>query len=109
MNFRKQWDEIAEENERMDDYGLGQRESLEEAVDAVTQILGMAPCESSEVVPPNARSHAVLLAGTYVGDIQALVRMNLGIDAAQNVAMKLTARSADPSVSDLIHQIIANA
>ena len=109
VNFRKQWDEIAEENERMDDYGLGQRESLEEAVDAVTQILGMAPCESSEVVPPNARSHAVLLAGTYVGDVQALVRMNLGIDAAQNVAMKLTARSADPSVSDLIHQIIANA
>ena len=60
-------------------------------------------------MPPNARSHAVLLAGTYVGDVQALVRMNLGIDAAQNVAMKLTARSADPSVSDLIHQIIANA
>jgi coatomer protein complex subunit gamma len=109
VNFRKQWDEIAEQNERVDDYGLGQRESLEEAVDAVTQILGMAPCESSEVVPPNARSHLTLLAGTYVGDVQALVKMNLGIDATGNVAMKLSVRSTDASVSDLIHQIIANA
>ena len=82
---------------------------MREAVDAVTQILGMAPCESSEVVPPNARSHLTLLAGTYVGDVQALVKMNLGIDATGNVAMKLSVRSTDASVSDLIHQIIANA
>jgi coatomer protein complex subunit gamma len=75
----------------------------------VTQILGMAPCEGSEAVPPNARSHATLLSGTFVGDVRVLVRLNLGIDANQNVAMKLTVRSSDPAVSDLIHQIIANA
>ena len=108
-NFRKQWDESPEENERSDDYGLGTRESLEEAVGAVTQILGMAPCEGSEAVPPNARSHATLLSGTFVGDVRVLVRLNLGIDANQNVAMKLTVRSSDPAVSDLIHQIIADA
>ena len=108
-NFRKQWDETPEENERSDDYGLGTRESLEEAVDAVTQILGMAPCEGSESVPPNARSHATLLSGTFVGDVRVLVRLNLGIDTNQNVAMKLTVRSSDPAVSDLIHQIIADA
>ena len=108
-NFRKQWDESPEENERSDDYGLGTRESLEEAVDAVTQILGMAPCEGSEAVPPNARSHATLLSGTFVGDVRVLVRLNLGIDTNQNVAMKLTVRSSDPAVSDLIHQIIADA
>ena len=108
-NFRKQWDESPEENERSDDYGLGTRESLEEAVDAVTQILGMAPCEGSEAVPPNARSHATLLSGTFVGDVRVLVRLNLGIDTNQSVAMKLTVRSSDPAVSDLIHQIIADA
>jgi hypothetical protein len=37
------------------------------------------------------------------------VKMNLGIDATGNVAMKLSVRSTDASVSDLIHQIIANA
>ena len=109
LNFRKAWEEISDENERSDDYGLGTRESLEEAVEAVTQILGMAPCEGTEAVPPNARSHATLLGGAYVGNVQALVRLNMGMDANQNVAMKLTVRSVDPNVSDLIHQIIADA
>ncbi len=38
-----------------DDYGLGQRSGLEEAVEAVIATLGMAPCEGTDVVPPNAR------------------------------------------------------
>ena len=34
-------------------------------------ILGMAPCDGTDAVPPNARSHTVLLAGTLIGDAQA--------------------------------------
>jgi coatomer protein complex subunit gamma len=37
-------------------------------------ILGMHPCEGTEAVPPNARSHTVLLAGQFPGDTRALVR-----------------------------------
>jgi hypothetical protein len=33
------------ESERVDEYGLGVRESLAEAVSAVISILGMQPCE----------------------------------------------------------------
>ncbi len=44
--------------------------SLQDAVEAVVGILGMQPCEGSDAVPPNARSHTVLLAGTFVGDVQ---------------------------------------
>lgn len=39
----------------------------QEAVEAVIGILGMQPCEGSEAVPPNARSHTVLSAGIFVG------------------------------------------
>lgn len=42
----------------------------QEAVEAVVGILGMAPCDGTEAVPPNARSHTVLLAGTLIGDAQ---------------------------------------
>ncbi len=43
----------------------------QEAVEAVVGILGMAPCDGTDAVPPNARSHTVLLAGTLIGDAQA--------------------------------------
>ena len=54
-NFRKGWEDLPAETEKTDDYGLGQREGLQEAVEAVINTLGMQPCEGTEAVPPNAR------------------------------------------------------
>lgn len=44
-NFRNAWESMDPESERVDEYGLGARESLAEAVNAVIAILGMHPCE----------------------------------------------------------------
>jgi hypothetical protein len=54
-------------------------------VESLLSILGMQPCEGTEAVPPNARSHTLLLAGVLPGALQALVRLSLGIDAAGQV------------------------
>lgn len=45
--------------------GVLQRAGLEEAVEAVLVTLGMAPCEGTDAVPPNARhaSHSILHPG----------------------------------------------
>lgn len=44
-NFRGSWEAIDAESEKVDEYVIGVRESLQEAVQAVTTILGMQPCE----------------------------------------------------------------
>mmetsp|Transcript_28720 Transcript_28720/g.80856 ORF Transcript_28720/g.80856 Transcript_28720/m.80856 type:complete len:893 (+) Transcript_28720:167-2845(+) len=108
-NFRKSWEELDTSTEREDDYGLGTRDSLQDAVESVIGILGMQPNEGTDAVPPNSRSHTVLLSGTFVGYKQVLVRMNFGIDASSNVAMKLCVRAESEDISDAIHQIIQDA
>mmetsp|Transcript_25184 Transcript_25184/g.54739 ORF Transcript_25184/g.54739 Transcript_25184/m.54739 type:complete len:900 (-) Transcript_25184:336-3035(-) len=108
-NFRKSWEELDPESEKADEYGLGQRDGLQEAVEAVINTLGMQPCEGTEAVPPNARSHTVLMAGIFVGYQQVLVRMSFGIDASNQVAMKLVVRAESPEISDAVHQIIQSA
>ncbi|GAX76799.1 hypothetical protein CEUSTIGMA_g4245.t1 [Chlamydomonas eustigma] len=108
-NFRKSWEELNPDSERSDDYGLGQREGLQEAVEAVINTFGMQPCEGTEAVPPNARSHTVLMSGIFVGNQQVLVRLNFGIDASKQVAMKLVVRADTPEISDAVHQIIQTA
>lgn len=46
-NFRNAWESVDSELERVDEYSLGTRENLQDAVQAVTTILGMQACEVS--------------------------------------------------------------
>ncbi|XP_065855289.1 coatomer subunit gamma-2 [Euphorbia lathyris] len=107
-NFRNEWEKMGPDFERVDEYGLGPRESLGEAVSAVISLLGMQPCEGTEVVPNNSRSHSCLLSGVFFGNVKVLVRLQFGIDGPKEVAMKLAVRSEDESVSDTIHEIVAS-
>ncbi|XP_010942771.1 coatomer subunit gamma-2 [Elaeis guineensis] len=107
-NFKNAWDNMGVDRERVDEYGLGVRESLAEAVSAVINILGMQACEGTDVVPSNARSHTCLLSGVFIGDVKVLARISFGIDGPKQVAMKLAVRSEDQSISDTIHEIVAN-
>ncbi|GAQ90422.1 coatomer gamma subunit [Klebsormidium nitens] len=108
-NFRNSWEALDPGLEKVDEYGLGPRESLQEAVKAVINTLGMQPVEGTDQVPSNARSHTALLAGTFIGNVPVLARLSFGIDAQKQVAMKLAVRSEDESVSELIQDIIASS
>ncbi|KAK6946227.1 Coatomer, gamma subunit, appendage, Ig-like subdomain [Dillenia turbinata] len=107
-NFKNAWDSMDPDIERVDEYGLGPRESLAEAVSAVISLLGMQPCEGTESIPSNSRSHTCLLSGVYIGNVKVLVRLSFGIDAQREVAMKLAVTSDDEAVSDAIHEIVAS-
>ncbi|KAG8364328.1 hypothetical protein BUALT_Bualt19G0117300 [Buddleja alternifolia] len=107
-NFKNAWESMGPDSERVDEYGLGPRENLTEAVNAVINLLGMQPCEGTEAVPANSRSHTCLLSGVYIGNVKVLVRLSFGIDSSKEVAMKLAVRSDDENVSDAIHEIVAS-
>ncbi|XVF67709.1 hypothetical protein PTKIN_Ptkin10aG0143500 [Pterospermum kingtungense] len=107
-NFKNAWESMGEDFERVDEYGLGPRDSLAEAVNAVINLLGMQPCEGTEVVPNNSRSHTCLLSGVYIGNVKVLVRLQFGLDGPKDVAMKLAVRSEDEAVSDAIHEMVAS-
>uniref|UniRef100_A0A7C8ZUJ1 Coatomer subunit gamma n=1 Tax=Opuntia streptacantha TaxID=393608 RepID=A0A7C8ZUJ1_OPUST len=107
-NFKNAWETMGPDFEKVDEYGLGPRESLAEAVNAVINLLGMQPCEGTEVVPSNSRSHTCLLSGVFIGNVKVLVRLQFGLDSNREVAMKLAVRSEDETVSDTIHEIVAS-
>ncbi|CAL2278686.1 unnamed protein product [Prunus armeniaca] len=108
FNFRNAWESMGPDFERIDEYGLGQRESLTEAVNTVINLLGLQPCEGTEVLASNSRSHTCLLSGVYIGNVKVLVRLSFGIDSSREVAMKLAVRSEDEAVSDAIHEIVGS-
>ena len=64
-------------------------------------------CDGTDVVGPNARSHTAVLSGTVVGDRKLLMKVQLGMSANNNVAMKLAARSPDPDIASAVHEVLA--
>lgn len=46
-NFRNAWESMSPDFERVDEYGLGPRDSLADAVNTVINLLGLQPCEVS--------------------------------------------------------------
>ena len=108
-NFSEKWDTLGDENEVADQYALGERESVQEAVEQLIELMGMSVCDGTNIIPPNARSHAVSLAGTVVGDVDVYVRMQFGMSADRNIAMKLAVRSEDVAMCEAVHSIIQNA
>ncbi|CAH2076839.1 unnamed protein product [Thlaspi arvense] len=107
-NFRNAWESMDEDLGHVDEYGLGPRESLGEAVKAVVDLLGMQPCEGTETVPSNARSHTCLLSGVYIGNVKVLVRAQFGMDSSKEIAMKLAVRAEDVSVAEAIHDLVSS-
>ncbi|GBG77576.1 hypothetical protein CBR_g24023 [Chara braunii] len=108
-NFRNAWEVMGPTFSKGDEWTLGVRDNLNEAVQAVINVLGMQPCEGTENVPSNARSHTCLLSGLFIGYVQVLVRLSFGIDPQKQVAMKLTVRAENQAVCDMIHEVIGNA
>lgn len=58
-NFRNSWEALDPGLEKVDEYGLGPRESLQEAVKAVIGTLGMQPVEVSRKTCEQQRASAV--------------------------------------------------
>lgn len=65
-NFKNAWESMGPDCERVDEYGLGVRESLSEAVAAVITILGMQPCEVRSLSPIKISSLGIVVSFSQV-------------------------------------------
>merc|ERR1712058_173228 len=103
-NFAAAWEEVGPENELEDTFSLPFK-TIEEAVKNIVTYLGLQPCERSDKVTEGRSSHSLLLSGLYRGGIEVLVKAKLAL--SDGVAMQLTVRSEDPSVSEVMATAVA--
>lgn len=105
VEFKKQWEEQGEGNEVVKKYSLG-LDSLQAAVNAVTELLGMQPCENSNQVTDGARSHAVNLTGSFFGGVNVLARAGFMLDQKHGVTLKIAVRSSNPQLNAILTNAI---
>ena len=75
----------------------------------VINIIGCQPCGELKQFHLTLSLHSTLFSGMCVGESQVLIITNFGIDELNNVTMKITARSEQLDISELVHAIISDS
>jgi coatomer protein complex subunit gamma len=108
-DFRRNWEQMDTEGEVEEKFAL-QFKKLEEAVLAVTDLLGMLPADGTGIIASgdgSKRQHSLHLSGTFVGNVPILARVKLQMDDASGVILKIAVRSPSKDISQLICNCIS--
>lgn len=102
VEFRRQWEALGNAGEAVKKYRLG-LPSLQQAVTAILSVLGLAACEQGDLVPEDARSHALNMVGTCLTGpggqgVRVFARAGF-VQLETGVALKLAVRSASPEIN----------
>lgn len=104
-DFRAAWEAMGADNEMMESFGLSFK-NLTEAMSALLETLGLAACEGTGNVKPGTPKHAAYLAGTFLGGVKVLGRMQLSLEGENNCILKLAIRSEDAGVTQALMGLI---
>mmetsp|Transcript_4629 Transcript_4629/g.5947 ORF Transcript_4629/g.5947 Transcript_4629/m.5947 type:complete len:950 (+) Transcript_4629:67-2916(+) len=106
-DFRRAWETMADsmgDGEVEEKFALSIKK-LDEAVDNTIELLGMQPCEGSEVVKNKQGPHNLYLSGKFVGNVSMLARCLLQLVDGQMV-LRISVRSNDRNVSQMVADCI---
>jgi len=106
-DFRKSWEGLGNDNEVLEKFAL-QFKTMEEAVAAVVDFLGMQPCDGTGTVKANAggKPHMLHLSGVFVTGQQVLGRAQIAMQSSGGVVLKIAVRSEDAAVSRMVADCI---
>lgn len=103
QDFPSDWDQLGDENEVEETYGLEDYKTLDEAIKKIILFMGMQVWDRSDHVPEGKTAHTLYLSGIFRGTNQVLARVKLAIgSSSEGVTMKLSVRSDDSEVASFI-------
>lgn len=106
-DFRKSWEDIGSTSEILEKYALSFK-SLEEAVSAVINLLGMQPCDGTGTVQGGntGKPHMLHLSGVFIGGNSTFARAQLAMQGDSGVVLKIAVRSEDDNVPRMVADCI---
>lgn len=105
-DFRKAWEGIGNDNEVLEKYALSFK-SVEDAVTAVINLLGMQPCDGTGSVKANTgKPHMLHMSGVFIGGKAVYARAQLAMQGDSGVVLKIAVRSEDENIPRMVADCI---
>ena len=106
VDFKEAWNTIGADCEVIETFSLSYT-GIKQAMDAVIDYLGLIACDNSANPVEGARTHTVFLSGLFLGGVQVFAIVDLRVDSAKAVGMRLRVRSTDKAVSEFVASSVA--
>ena len=103
-DFRKAWETLGNDNEVLEKFAL-QFKTMEDAVHAVLNFLGMQPCDGTATIKNAGKPHLLHLSGVFVTSNQVLARAQIALQN-DTVVLKIAVRSDDGAVARMVADCI---
>jgi coatomer protein complex subunit gamma len=105
-DFRKSWESVGNDNEVLEKYALSFK-SMEDAVTACINLLGMQPCDGTgNVKADTGKPHMLHLSGVFIGGKSTFARAQLAMQGDSGVVLKIAVRSEDEAVPRMVADCI---
>jgi len=105
LDFRKSWEGIGNKYEVLQKFALQER-SLEGAVKAIVDCMGMSTCDGTHQVKAAAKQHMLHLSGIFLGGVAIAVRSQVALGPSGSIILKIAIRSGRADVSKLMSECI---
>lgn len=79
---------------------------MEDAVEGITKIFGMAVCDKSNVVNVTEKVHNLLLCGMFLGKDMVMARAIIGFNTEYGCVLKVCIRSTSKTISTAISECV---
>jgi coatomer protein complex subunit gamma len=109
-DFRRAWENMSNDLGENSDGEIEEKfalsiKKIDDAVENTIELLGMQPCEGSDIIKNKQGPHNLYLSGKFVGNISILARCLLQIVDGQMV-LRISVRSNNKNVSQMIADCI---
>jgi coatomer subunit gamma len=105
-DFRSAWEAMGAEGEVLESFTLAFK-TVGEAVSAIIDTIGLAPCEGSGQVKAGTNKHQALLAGVFLGDVKVFARLQVTLDASSGCVLKISIRAPEKELSEMLMSCIS--
>lgn len=79
---------------------------MEDAVEGVTRIFGMAVCDKSNTINVTDKMHNLLLCGQFLGKEMVMARAIIGFNAEYGCVLKVCIRSLSKAISSAMAECV---
>jgi len=104
-NWGEEWVDLGPDHEKKASYAFVNLTTCQQVVSELVSMLGMQPCDGSDKIQMEEKTHYLLLFGVWIPDIPVMAHVRMRRKPKTGVWIEIRVRSKDPYLNKMLATI----